>query len=236
MTDMPYDANAWMAETTQAGHVFNYNYRMTGNELRGWELVKTVEMRTGPDLLEIAYIWQKQGDQGEVLVRVDVGEAKSWREAQALLQGHLQHTMRPAMAGGAGAEARLGDVGFSAKAPDTDTEAAVFFSVGNVVLTVRSVGSNPVDVAPIASTLNCQLGQHPAADAPSPLRRIRREPLRLEKDRSVPVVEQLPQPVARSGWLKLIASSGEFHREDRQIIFDPYESGEQPIEEYRTGM
>lgn len=234
MIDTPYDANAWVAEATQAGRVFNYNYRMTGDELHGWELVKTVEMRTGPETSEIAYIWRKQDGDSEVVVRVDVGESKDWREAQALLQGHLQHTMRPSLPGGAGANARLGDVGFSAKAPDTDTEAAFFFSIGNVTLTVRSVGSRPVDVTPIAAALNRQLGQPPAADVPSAPRRIMREPLTLEKNRPVPVVEPLPQPVARSGWLKLIAPVGEFRREDDRILFTPAESGQQRIEEYRT--
>ena len=35
-----YDTAEWAAETTLGRRVFNANFRMTGNELPGWQLVK----------------------------------------------------------------------------------------------------------------------------------------------------------------------------------------------------
>ena len=56
-----YDVEQWAAETTLGRHIFNYNYRMTGSELRGWELLKTVSMQIEPGITEQVYMWQKKG-------------------------------------------------------------------------------------------------------------------------------------------------------------------------------
>ena len=45
-----YDLDAWAAATDLGRRLFNYNYRMTGREIRGFELVNTVDMQREPGL------------------------------------------------------------------------------------------------------------------------------------------------------------------------------------------
>ena len=84
----------WAAETTIGRHICNSNYRMVGNEFRGWKLVKTVIMHKAPELTEKIYMWQKKGSEGHQLARISVAELPDWQSAQTQLDEALRHRMR----------------------------------------------------------------------------------------------------------------------------------------------
>ena len=118
-----YDLDDWEAATDLGRRLFNYNYRMTGREIRGFELVNTVDMQPGPGLTERVYVWEKKGSAGKQLIRIGITETDQWRRAQAELQAQLVHSMRPTIPRAKGKLARLGDVSYAAGPEDADTVA-----------------------------------------------------------------------------------------------------------------
>src|SRR5260370_33877190 len=82
-----YDTKAWSRETELGRRIFNYNFRMFGREITGWELLKAVPMHRVSTLSEMTYIWQNKSAPKQQLVRVNVGELPDWRSAQKHLHG-----------------------------------------------------------------------------------------------------------------------------------------------------
>ena len=69
-TNPQYDLDAWAEQTELGRRVFNYNYRMTGSEIRGWELVNTVDMASESGLTARVYLWEKKGSEGRQVIRI----------------------------------------------------------------------------------------------------------------------------------------------------------------------
>src|SRR5260370_20922895 len=90
-----YDTKAWSRETELGRRIFNYNFRMFGREITGWELLKAVPMHRDRTLSEMTYLWQNKSAPKQQLVRVNVGELPDWRSAQKHLLGMLENSMRP---------------------------------------------------------------------------------------------------------------------------------------------
>jgi hypothetical protein len=231
-----YNIEQWAAATTSGRHVFNYNFRMTGNEIRGWELTKIATMEDESGFPEAVYLWQKKGSEGRELIRVGIVETDYWRNAQNQLLDRLHHSMRPAIPQGTGKLARLGDVCFVGKEQDADATVAAFFSRGNLSIAVSSVGEKPVDVSVVAKSLDKMLGEPPAsedvkrglveAETPSMVEVAANESVRL--------IERLPEKVVRSGWLKIITQDGELKRDGDVLIYVSAEGGAKSILRYRA--
>jgi hypothetical protein len=231
-----YNIEQWATATTSGRHVFNYNFRMTGNEIRGWELIKIVNMEDESGFPETAYLWQKKGSEGRELIRVGIVETDYWRNAQYQLLDRLHHSMRPSIPQGSGKLARLGDVSFTGKEQDLDAVVAAFFSRGNLSIAVSSVGEKPVDVSGVAKALDKMLGEPPAsedvkrglveAQTPSTVEVAANESIRL--------IERLPEKVVQSGWLKVIMPDGELKRDGDTLIYVSAEGGAKSVLRYRA--
>ena len=234
MTPTQYDIEKWAAATTRGRHVFNHNYRMLGNELRGWELVNAVTMEPEPGVQEQVYLWQKQGGSGEELLRISLVERSSWRNAQQQLRGQLYHSMRADIPRAAGKLAKLGDVSFVGQDPETKGIALVAFTRGNMYVSVSSVGDILVDVSNVARKLDRTFNEPPKdaeikkgqAEDTSP------ESLKVKARESTTVLEQLPVRAARGRWLKIIAPDGELRREDDNLIYVSSKAGKKKIAAY----
>jgi hypothetical protein len=235
-----YDLAAWADATELGRRVFNYNYRLTGDELRGWELVNAVETTPEADVVERNYLWRKKGSDGDAeLIRVTLTETADWRRAQTQLQGQLLHTMRPDLPAGKGKLARIGDVRFAVGPADAGPEAAgaitaVQFVRGNVAVVVASAGSEPVDVTAIARRLDQDFSTPPKPKDLEAERALDRSPaaMALSAGEEATAITALPAPVARSGWVKVFAPDGELTRDGDRILYRPAEGGSKQLQEF----
>jgi hypothetical protein len=232
-----YDTSEWAAETTLGRRIFNANFRLGGSGLRGWEIVKSVVMEQEAGVTERVTIWRKSGARRETLIRVGVVEYDSWSAAQQGLYVTLLHCMRPDIPRGKGALARTGDVSFAASDAKAKAAASVFFSRGNVVVSVASVGEAPVDVAAFAKKVDAALRTPPTdselkrglAEQSSP------RSFDVKRRRSVTIIESLPQVLAAGGWVKVIAPDGELRREDDHLVYVSAGAGRKRVGCYLYG-
>jgi len=232
-----YKIEEWAASTTLGRRIFNYNFRMTETALKGFELVNSVEAESEPGLTEKIYIWEKAGSKGKALVRVGISEHADWRLAQAQLHRHLMQSMRPNIPRGSGKLAKIGDVVFVGQPKDSKIVAATFFARGNVAVTVSSAGETTVDISNIAGMLDRVLSE------PPPKQEIKKglaEELAprsfkaKKKGETVTIIETLPEPVPRSGWIKIMAPDGELRREDDSVVYVSPQAGEKKVGQYRV--
>lgn len=233
-TELRYDTEAWAATTELGRRVFNYNYRMTGSEIRGWELVNTADMEHEPGLIERIYIWERKGSDGNALIRVGITETNEWRRAQAQLQTQLVHSMRPDIPRGKGRLAKIGDVSFVGQPPDADTVATLVFTRGNVTVSVASVGKELVDVTSVARSIDRNFSEPPVKKELEAKRALDRSPgpVTVKKLERVQLIERLPEPVTRSGWLKVIVPDGEIAREGDELVYMPPKAGSKRVLQY----
>lgn len=234
MMESHYDTNEWAVTTTTGRRIFNYNFRMSGDEFTGWELLKSVIMQKSDDIKEIVYMWEKKGSKGEQLLRIGIVELTDWRSAQAQLHTELLHSMRTDIPRGAGKLAETGDVNYVAKEPKANVIDRIFFTRGNLAISVSSVGANPVDVAKFATILDTLLSEPPNTDdiERGVASQLSPKSIKFEAQQFTKVVEKLAETEARGGWLKVIAKDGEFKREDDTLYLTTEKTGKRSIGKY----
>ena len=235
--DTSYNLQAWADATTRGRHLYNYNYRMTGDELRGWELINVVPMENAPGHHETVYLWEKKSSDGQELVRIGIAEADDWRAAQYQLHEQLRHCMRPDILQGAGKLSAVGDVNYAGKEQDGTRVASLVFSLGNVTIAISSVGDKTVDVGAIAQHLDQTLGKPPAGEElkAGKAERLPLAAFKVKKGQMTTLIERLPER-ATTGWHKLIAPDGELKREDEAIVYVSPSAGEKKIERYHVPL
>jgi hypothetical protein len=229
-----HDIEQWAAETDLGRHIFNYNFRMTGNELRGWELLKTVNLQSEPGVTERVYMWQKKKSEGQQLVRISIAELPSWWNAQGQLSNELDHSMRPDIPRGTGKLANTGDINFIGKPPESKVVASMLFTRGNLSVSISSAGEKSVDVSKIAALLDHMFSEPPdKADVEKgTVAALSPKSLQVRENEAFTVIETIPEPVARGGWLKVIAPDGELRREDDALVYVSPKSGRKRIGKY----
>ena len=234
MMESQYDTTEWAAATTTGRHIFNYNYSMSGDELAGWELLKTVVMQAAGDINEVVYMWEKKASKGTQIVRISVAELTDWRNAQVQLQNELLHSMRSDIPPGSGKLATTGDVNYVAKEPRSKVVDRIFFSRGNLSITVSSVGSKAVNVTNVAKTLDTLLSEPPSSTAIERGMATALSPktVKVEAQESATVIDKLTETGARGAWLKFIAKEGEFKRENDRLYFTAEKAGKKAIGKY----
>lgn len=231
-----YDIQEWATETTLGRHVFNANYRMAGNEFRGWELSKTVVMQKAADLTEKVYLWHKKGKPGEQVVRISVAELPDWETAHTRLSDTLRHTMRSDIPRGTAKHAATGDINYVSKAPRSRIVTSMFFTRGNLSVNVTSVGKSPVDVTKMAATLDGLFTKRPeAADIDEGrVEELTPKTLEVKARKTMPVIDHVSDAVADGSWLKIIAPDGELRRRDDTVIYESPRKGRKRLGKYRV--
>lgn len=229
-----YDLNAWATETTLGRHIFNSHYRMTGAELRGWELLSSTVMSNEKSLAETVYMWQKKNSDGHQLVRISIAELNDWRRAQAQLHNELLHCMRANIPRGKKKLAATGDINFVGKEPSSNVVSNILFTRGNLSVSVRSVGDQAVDVTKMAQTMDTLFHEPPNQNEieKGHAEELSPKTLQVEENVSVAVEEKIAIPVARGGWLKIIAQDGELKREDDTLFYISTKPGRKRIGKY----
>ncbi|MEK7408691.1 MAG: hypothetical protein AAB225_26795 [Acidobacteriota bacterium] len=228
-----YDVQEWAAATTRGRQVFNYGYRLTANDLKGWKLLKVVTLQEGRDLTDKAYIFQSTSDPEHEMVRVGITERNHWRLAQESLHQHLMNCMRSDIPRGTKQLAQVGDVIFVGREPQTDIAGAISFTRGNVCVVVSSAGAKSVDVSGIAVRLDRALSEPPAkAELDKGLVRARTpKTAAVTANRPFVLIEKLPE-AARGGWLKVIVPDGELSRKGDGLIYVSPQGGEKRVDTF----
>lgn len=230
-----YDLQEWAAATTRGRQVFNYGYRLTAGDLRGWKLSKVVTLQEGRDVASWAYLFQSASDPEHLMVRVDVTERHSWRLAQESLHQHLLNSMRSDLPKGTRQLAQVGDVVFVGRAPQTDVQGTVSFARSNVLIVVSSVGARNVDVSEIAARLDRALYEPPTkAELAKGLVRARPPKTAIVTARRSFILIHKLSEAARGAWLKVVVPDGELSRKGNALMYVSPESGQKRVKIFRS--
>lgn len=229
-----YDVKEWARETTRGRRVFNFNIRLTGKEIRGFALVKTVTMRSAPGLTETAYIWQSKASPNLEAFRINVTECDSWREAHESLRGLLLGSMHPDIPPGTRELATIGDVVYAGRRAADDMTKSIAFTRGNALISVNSGGSRDIDVSNVASLIDAALNDVPTTkDIDSgKVRRVKLAPVAGRANQAHTLVDNLPNTAPKGQWLKIIVPDGELGRRANALIYTPAETGEKRVESF----
>jgi hypothetical protein len=225
-----YDMKTWAGETSLGRRIFNYNFRMQGREVEGWQMLKAVPMHRDRRLSEITYLWQNTQAPERELIRVNVMETADWRAAQKHLSEVLHHCMRPDLPRGTGKLAMLGDIEFVARGPRSDLPAAVQFVRGNIVISVNSVGSVTIDVSNMAGIVDRVLTEPPTSIP------FLRKQAKLQLPKTVIAKRKgalaLVKDLMKVGdrWLKVITPDGELRRQGDSLMYITPEPGTKRIQ------
>lgn len=224
--DSGYDTKKWAAKTDLGKRLFIYNYNMFGNEFSDWELVNSVTTEIEPTVSQKIYIWKNTKTKDEQLLHVSIVERSYWQHAQLHLKNELKHCMRPDMPKGKGKTTSIGDIRYIGDLPDSNQVTAMFFSRGNLQITIRSVGKSSVDVVKFAKSMDGRFVKPPTkADEKSGFaKKIKPEKITAKKQVKTVVVDKLSEPLPRSGWLRVMSEDGELRR-DGDTIKCIYEKG-----------
>jgi hypothetical protein len=188
---------------------------MTGSEFTGWQLVKTTVMPHEQGVEEKIYLWEPKKDPDVRKVRISVIESAYWRHAQQHLATQLEHCMNSDMPRGKGKSGGIGDIQFLGQVLKTTSVSQVFFTRGNLRISVQSVGRKPVDVTIIAKKLDERLVKPPSASEKKRGVVAAKKPVRLKvKEREMTtVLDKLPAPRPGAGMTRVILDDGELRRE-----------------------
>jgi hypothetical protein len=229
--NMEYNKKEWATGTTLGRRVYNFGYRMTGREFRGWKLLKSIAMQQKRDITETVYMWGNNSDPKHEMVRVSITERHDWKRAQESLHQNLTECMRPSIPRGAKKLAPLGDVNYAAGEPQTNIVGAITFTRGNVCVSVSTAGDKNVDVSELAGVLDRSLSEPPARVEAAKLMARPRAPKSVDVTarKSVVLVENLSNAVQRGGWLKILVPDGELHRKGDSLIYVSPETGKKRV-------
>ena len=226
-----YDQKAWEQETKLGRRLYIYNFGMKGTEFTGWELVKISVSSHSSDGSEKVYMWKRKTSKGEELVQVRVIESNYWRDALQYHHDQLMHSMRPDIPRGKGKTAVIGDIQHVGQTPTNET-TAIIFTRGNLQISVSSVGLNPVDVTPLAKSLDNRLTKPPTKTDEKKLVATRQKPLKVKvnKKEMTVLIETLPEPTPKSGWTRVMATEGEIRKENDTLYLVDEKGGDRSVE------
>jgi hypothetical protein len=168
-----------------------------------------------PGVEEILYIWElKKAGKGE-RVRVSVIESGYWRHSHQQLLKQLDQCMRPDMPFGKGKSAGIGDVQYVAQNQDDSQTTAVFFTRGNLRISVQSVGKHPVDVTSLAKRLDGRLVKPPGKgeEKRGAVSAMESVEINMASAETATLLEALPAATLSSGMTRIIVDEGELKRE-----------------------
>lgn len=226
-----YDLKSWEQETKLGRRLYIHNFGMKGTELAGWELVKTSLGENSADAAEKTYIWKHKKSKEEELVQVRVVESNYWRNALQHLHDQLVHCMRPNIPRGKAKTASIGDIQHVGQTPTNET-AAVFFTRGNLQISVRSVGKKPVDVVALAKKLDNRFLKPPTKteEKAGIVSVLKPAQITVKKNERAVLIDRLPEPVSRSGWIKVITPDGELRRDGDVLYYQGEKAGPRNVE------
>lgn len=232
-----HDIDAWLAEMTGRPRVFNHNLRLRAGEFKGYELVNEARIAGSNGIAEHVYIYAKRKAATETLLRVSVAEHPDARHALLALIEALDNSMNPEVARAGGKLGRIADIGFALGSEGEGKGMGLggaLFGVGNVALSVRSVGKAAADVSAAAERVGKLLVTPPdkstqraghAAALPPPAAKMRAGEV-------LTLIEHLPDAGPGADRIQVIVPSGELRREGDSLVYVATADGSPQIAGY----
>ena len=222
-----HDVDTWLAEMAGRPRVFNHNLRLHAGEFKGFELVNEADIVGSNGALEHVYIFARRKAADETLLRVGVAEHADARHALLALRELLDNSMNPDVSRAAGKLGKLADIGFALGGEGDKGLGLALLNVGNVAVTVRSVGKAPVDVSAPAGLLGKILAVPPDKAL---LRSGRAKSLpppgaELSAGQVLTLIERLPEAGPGADRIQVIAPDGELRRDGAALVYVATASG-----------
>jgi hypothetical protein len=231
-----YNVKEWETATKAGKKIFNYNYRIKGDEFDGFTLINIVHIHDEPEVKEIAYIWEKNNSKGKALIRVDITETISWKHALHHLGEHYNHCTKPNLKPEIIKTVKVGEVEYSETHIDSKDIATVSFTIGNIKVSISSVGDEPVDISKQTKIIDDLLTKPQGKkDIDSGISvDLKPENITVKKDVRHVLIDQLPEAVPRGGCIKIIVPDGEVFRDGEGLHYIPEKDGSKKVHVVKT--
>lgn len=216
-----YNIEEWTAATVLGRQVFNYNYHFSGNEFKGWKLIKAVALMESEELTQKVFLFENITNPKHEILRIDVFERFRWQQALQSLQQNLQSKMRIDIPKGTGNAESIGDVNYIAREERSDIPAAIFFTRGNLFLSLTCVGDTNFDVSDVAVRIDDELHLPPSKSELDKEKAKRIKPHDAVTDPKEPAVliSNFRKQFKKNLWVKIIVPDGEVYRRDGQLLY-----------------
>ena len=235
--DSHRNVDNWLAEIATRPRVFNHNLHLRAGTFKGFDLVNTVTMDAPHGATETVYLYARRKGKGaaDEVLRVGISAHDDTRLALLALGQALDQCMNPDLPRAAGKLGKLADIGFAVRGEhDGKGLGAASFNVGNVTVTVHSVGAAGIDVAPAAAQLGQWLARVPDDNARRAglVTAFAPPSVRLQVGQALTLVEQLPESRADAPRIQVLARGGELRREGAALVFVAGDGGAQDVALY----
>jgi len=231
MNSHDYNAEEWARKTIEGRQVYNYNYTLSGKEIKDWHLIKVVDLNESKEQVARAYIFETPDNPKKEMMRVDITETYSWRSAQANLYKHLTESMRREIPHGTKELSKVGDVNFVGRAPESDIPVFISFTKGNLFISINSVGDKDINVSSIAIIVDEILGEIPTKSkiAKQKIRVLKPTQVVLKANKETVLIKSLKKAAPRGAWVKIIVSDGELSRRGDTLIYVSDKEGKKQV-------
>lgn len=228
-----YDLKKWAEETKIGKRLLIWKYFMAGNEFKGWTLIKTISEQIYDGKKNFTYLWQKDDDKGEELIRIDVIESISWRQSQELLLKQLIEDYQALQLPEAiSRNIELGDAAFIGLG---ETILSIIFTRANMLVRMHSVGKKNIPVVNIAEQVDKLLVTRPKRSKKGVIPEIEV----FSSDRKVAKINELvtfdikaKDPLGRNIWYKFMVDQGELSVKNEKVSFLSEIQGQPEITSY----
>lgn len=214
---------SWKNANTLARNLFVWNYRLSGEVLPGWELIRiqTFELEGQPRL--IRSLWSRRGGHLEMRIAVDIYESVSRVAAHELMVRLLASFENPLIER---KTIQIGDVAFSGP-----PENWIAFARANLVFLIRNEGLRIVRFDEEARRLDDDVAREPSVDPAEvgiiPSLRSMASKVQIGDD-----VRLVPDEVVKTAYLKIYYGDGELSAEGRTLVFRPAQRNAQNLMVY----
>ena len=223
-----YNLEEWAAATSKGRQVYNHSYHLSDKAFKGWRLIKVVVLSNTKEGAANAYMFENPKNPGQEMIRIDILEEYSRQSAQAMLRNHLTECMRPDILSGTRNVAKIGDINFVNRVPESDIPAAIFFTRGNIFLSMNSVGEKDIDLSDFAVQLDDDLNK-PGSSPAGGKEKIRVLPpkasVTLKAGDAHILIKDVRKVTPRDTWVKIIVPDGELSRKGDAIIYSSETGG-----------
>lgn len=224
-----YDVQKWAKQTKVGKRTFIWKFFMRGKEIPGWTLTKTIPEQIYEDRRILTYMWQKTEGDEEELIKIDVVESPSWRQAHETLLELLGKYQALQLPEAASRNIEIGDVAFVGFG---ETIQSAIFARANMIVRIHGVGKQDVSIVNTAKQIDELFVSRPQLSKKGVVPEIES----FSSDRRSAKINEIvtlsmraKEPLDRPLWYKFIVNQGELFVRDEKVCFSSKTPGQPEI-------
>lgn len=225
----PYDIQKWSERTEVGKYIFIWKFFMSGKEIPGWTLVKTIPEQIHDDQRIYTYLWQKVEGDAEELIKIDIVESASWHQAHETLLELLGEHQAPQLPEAVSRKIELGDVAYVGLG---ETVLYTIFARANMVIRIHGGGMRGVSIVDIAKQVDELFFTKPELSTKGVIPEIESfssERMVAKTNEIVTFNIKARDPLDRPLWYKFMVNRGELFVRDEKVHFLSKTSGQPEI-------